>query len=76
MPIMFVSADGTGVPMRKEELAGRAGKQPDGTAKTRAWPTWDASSPSINAMNRAIPCATTLPHCLVDKFELYGDTGK
>jgi len=35
VPIMYVSADGTGVPMRREELAGRAGKQPDGSAKTR-----------------------------------------
>jgi hypothetical protein len=35
VPIMYVSADGTGVPMRAEELVGRAGKQPDGTAKTR-----------------------------------------
>ena len=35
VPIMYVSADGTGVPMRKQELEGRAGKQPDGTAKTR-----------------------------------------
>ncbi len=35
VPIMYVSADGTGVPMRKEELAGRAGKEPDGSAKTR-----------------------------------------
>ena len=35
VPIMYVSADGTGVPMRKEELAGRGGKQPDGSAKTR-----------------------------------------
>jgi hypothetical protein len=34
-PIMYGSADGTGVPMRKEELAGREGKQEDGTAKTR-----------------------------------------
>jgi len=34
-PVMYVSADATGVPMRKEELIGRAGKQPDGTAKTR-----------------------------------------
>jgi hypothetical protein len=34
-PILYISADGTGVPMRKEELAGRAGKQADGTAKTR-----------------------------------------
>jgi hypothetical protein len=35
VPILYVSADGTGVPMRKEELAGRSGKQPDGSAKTR-----------------------------------------
>ncbi len=35
VPIMYISADGTGVPMRKEELAGRPGKQPDGSAKTR-----------------------------------------
>ena len=34
-PVMYVSADGTGVPMRPKELAGRKGKQPDGTAKTR-----------------------------------------
>ena len=34
-PIMYVSGDATGVPMRAEELAGRQGKQPDGTAKTR-----------------------------------------
>jgi len=35
VPIMYVSGDASGVPMRKEELAGRAGKQPDGGAKTR-----------------------------------------
>ena len=35
-PIMYVSADATGVPMRREELEGRMGKQPDGTAKTRS----------------------------------------
>jgi len=34
-PMMYVSADGTGAPMRKSELVGRAGKQADGTAKTR-----------------------------------------
>jgi hypothetical protein len=32
---MYVCADGTGVPMRKEELEGRQGKQEDGSAKTR-----------------------------------------
>jgi hypothetical protein len=34
-PILYVSADGTGVPMMPEELQGRKGKQPDGKAKTR-----------------------------------------
>jgi hypothetical protein len=36
VPIFYISADATGVPMRKEELKGRAGKQPDGSAKTRS----------------------------------------
>ena len=35
IPMMYVEVDGTGVPMRSEELAGRKGKQPDGSAKTR-----------------------------------------
>lgn len=35
-PILYLSADATGLPMRKAELAGRKGKQPDGSAKTRA----------------------------------------
>ena len=34
-PILYASADGTGVPMVAEELEGRRGKQADGTAKTR-----------------------------------------
>ena len=36
VPILYISADATGVPMRKAELQGRAGKQPDGSAKTRS----------------------------------------
>lgn len=32
---MYVSADGTGIPMRKSDLVGRKGKQPDSSAKTR-----------------------------------------
>jgi hypothetical protein len=36
VPVLYVSADATGVPMRKEALEGRKGKQPDGTAKTRS----------------------------------------
>lgn len=35
IPILYVSNDGTGLPCRPEELAGRPGKQPDGTARTR-----------------------------------------
>jgi hypothetical protein len=34
-PTMCLGMDGTGVPMRAVEVAGRAGKQPDGSAKTR-----------------------------------------
>ena len=32
---LYVGLDGTGVPMRKSETAGRVGKQADGSAKTR-----------------------------------------
>lgn len=34
-PTMYLGMDGTGVPVRKEELVNRPGKQPDGTGKTR-----------------------------------------
>jgi hypothetical protein len=34
-PVLYVSADGTGVPMVAQELKGRRGKQADGTARTR-----------------------------------------
>jgi hypothetical protein len=32
---LYLGIDGTGVPMRRSELKGRTGKQPDGSAKTR-----------------------------------------
>lgn len=35
VPVLYVSCDGTGTPMRGEELVGRKGKQPDGSSKTR-----------------------------------------
>jgi hypothetical protein len=35
IPILYAEVDGTGVPMVAEELVGRAGKQEDGSAKTR-----------------------------------------
>jgi hypothetical protein len=34
-PTMDLGLDGTGIPMRASALAGRPGKQPDGSAKTR-----------------------------------------
>jgi hypothetical protein len=34
-PTMYLGMDGTGVPMRKSEVADRIGKQADGSAKTR-----------------------------------------
>ncbi len=35
IPIMYASADGTGVPMMRSELEGKKGRQPDGSARTR-----------------------------------------
>jgi hypothetical protein len=34
-PTLYLGIDGTGVPVRRSELAGRRGKQSDGSAKTR-----------------------------------------
>lgn len=34
-PLLYVSFDGTAAPMRRPELAGRKGRQPDGSAKGR-----------------------------------------
>lgn len=35
LPKLYASFDGTGVPVRKAEVTGRRGKQPDGSARTR-----------------------------------------
>ncbi len=35
LPVMYVSCDGAGSPIRAKELEGRKGKQADGTSKTR-----------------------------------------
>lgn len=35
LPVLYVSVDGTGAPMVAAALAGRRGKQPDGSSKTR-----------------------------------------
>ncbi len=74
-PILYLGLDGTGVPARKTEVAGRAGKQPDGGAKTReaklavVWsaettdqdgrPVRDPGSSSDNAAIETIACRDT-----------------
>ena len=74
-PTMYLGIDGTGVPVRKEEVAGRTGKQPDGSAKTRevklvtVWtaetlddqdqPTRDAGSISYSAAIESAAAADT-----------------
>lgn len=35
IPVMYISYDGTGVPITRTELAGRKGKQADGSSRTR-----------------------------------------
>src|SRR4029077_12079581 len=43
----YLGMDGTGIPLRAEELAGRIGKQPDGSAKTgegKLCTIWSAES--------------------------------
>ena len=35
IPVFYIAYDGTGVPMTPQEVAGRKGKQADGSAKTR-----------------------------------------
>jgi hypothetical protein len=44
---LYLGMDGTGIPLRAEELVGRAGKQPDGSAKTgevKLCTIWSAES--------------------------------
>ncbi len=55
-PTLYLGMDGTGVPLRKEELVDRAGKQPDGSAKTgevKLRTVWSAEG------RKARPCATS-----------------
>jgi hypothetical protein len=64
MPTMYLGMDGTGVPMRATEVVGRAGKQPDGSAKTREAKVitmWTAESrdPGSVTYSAAIESAAT-----------------
>ncbi len=61
-PTMYLGMDGTGVPMRPSEVAGRAGKQPDGSAKTREAKIvtlWTAESRDAQGKPRRDPGSIT-----------------
>jgi hypothetical protein len=54
-PTMYLGEDGTGTPMRPSEVEGRAGKQPDGSSKTRETKlctVWTAQSRD----KKGLPC--------------------
>jgi hypothetical protein len=52
---LYLGLDGTGIPMRREELEGRVGKQPDGSARTRevkVCAIWSAESRDAEGLPR------------------------
>lgn len=56
IPVLYVEVAGTGAPMVPAALAGRKGKQPDGTAKTREVKLGGVFTQ--HATPKASPCAT------------------
>ena len=54
-PTMYLGMDGTGVPVRRAELAGRAGKQADGSAKTREVKLAAVWAAATDARGRDLP---------------------
>jgi hypothetical protein len=54
-PTLYLGLDGTGIPMRAEQLQGRVGKQPDGSAQTREVKVcviWSAESREAEGLPR------------------------
>lgn len=54
-PTLYLGLDGTGIPMRREELQGRTGKQADGSARTRevkVCAIWSAESRDAEGLPR------------------------
>src|SRR5882672_312314 len=56
-PTMYLGMDGTGVPMRTQEVADRAASKPTARPKP-AKPSWSPSGRRNRAMRKANPCAT------------------
>ena len=54
-PTMYLGMDGTGVPVRRTELAGRAGKQADGSARTREAKLVAVWAGAVDARGRDLP---------------------
>ena len=55
-PTMYLGLDGTGVPMRPQEVADRAGKQETAPPKP-AKPSWSLSGRRNREIGKANPCA-------------------
>ena len=69
---LYVELDGTGVPMVPWELAGRKGKQPDGTAKTREAKigcVFSQTSLDENGKPRRDPGSTTFVGAIEDVYD-------
>jgi hypothetical protein len=61
-PTMYLGMDGTGIPMRTSELKGRAGKQADGSSKTREvklCTVWSAESIGPDGVPQRDPGSVT-----------------
>ena len=57
-PTLYLGLDGTGIPMRAEELQGRAAKHADGSAQTREvkiCAIWSAESRDTDRSSRSSP---------------------
>lgn len=75
VPIVYVEYDGTGIPIRKQELAGVKGKQPDGSARTREIKTGCIFTQSgVDDKGKPIrdPDSTTY-FSQIGQFELFGE---
>ncbi|MGH8335898.1 MAG: ISKra4 family transposase [Gammaproteobacteria bacterium] len=75
IPIFYVEVDGTGVPMVAAELAGRAGKQADGSAKTRE-AKLGAVFTQTQTDEAGLPVRDHASTTYVGSFEAAGDFGR